>query len=441
MWGLPLSADNRKIWAIAGPAILANISAPLIALIDTWAIGHLPGAHYLAAVGIAGTIFTFILWAFGFLRMGTTGLIAQANGADDHEALTIISARAIMIGLVIGVLMMLLAEPLVVFGMTKMDSPPETHDLIRQYASIRQYSMPASLTFYALNGILIGLAATKSALKLHLFLNISNGLLNILFVIVMGMGVPGVALGTVLAEWLALIIGFYLLAKHMTLGPLVRAFVAARTWRLAAFLRFLGLNGFIFARTLLLMSAWTLILQRSALIGSEAVAASHMMNQFTLLISLGLDGIAYAAEALAGAAYGAKDRAKFRHWSILTTKWALGMAILYSLVFWLAGDALVGLLTEVDSVISTTQSLTPIIIILPIIAVWSFQFDGIFIGATDAKAMFSTMTIAFMVFYAALTYFPMHYQLFGVWLAMLCFLATRGITQALWYPYLEKRLK
>ncbi len=435
-----MTNNHQRIWAIAGPAILANISAPLIALVDTWAIGHLPGAKYLAAVGLATTIFTFILWAFGFLRMGTTGLVAQADGKGDKVQLHIICARALTIGLIAGLVMMMLSREAVLLGISLMEAPAETRPLVMEYALIRQYSMPASLMIYALNGILIGLAKTKSALVLQLVLNIANGILNVIFVIGLGMGVEGVALGTVLAEWLAVLTGIYLLSKHIDLPALLKAFIAARTWHLAAFARFMALNGFIFARTLLLMTTGILVMAQSSHYGSDAVAASHIMNQFSLLISLGLDGIAYAVEALAGNAYGARDRVRFRYWSITTTLWAVALSLVYTAGFWAFGEGIVFTLTEVESVRIAMHNLMPVILAMPLVAVWSYQFDGIFISATDTKAMFATMLVSFAAFFVALEFLPAAYGFQGIWLAMLVFLATRGLSQAIWYPRIEKRL-
>jgi MATE family multidrug resistance protein len=436
---------HAKIWAIAGPAILANSSAPLVGLVDTWAIGHLAGAENLAAVGLGGTIFTYVLWAFGFLRMGTTGLVAQAKGrlgdrGDKAELVTLVLQST---ALAIGFSLLIVGMQGVVWDVSMMAlAPPDDVSVItREYFDIRIWAAPASLFFYTVNGVLIGLARAKAALVLQVVLNLLNGGLNVLFVVGMDMGVSGVALGTVIAEWVTALLGAYLILKYVGGVSVLWAGVKDKaTWGLAAFKRLMVVNGFIFVRTLFLMTALAMIMRTAGQMDPVAMAASHVLTQYMLLMSLGLDGFAYAAEALAGAAYGKRNRQEFRHWVVGTSKWAIFCSLFYAGLFWFGGNALTAILTDIGEVKDTVAGLIPLMAIMPIVAVWSYQFDGIYIGATAAGAMATTMGLAFAIYMAVLPTMVDQWGLFGLWGAVIVFMGVRGITQALWYPRIGAKL-
>lgn len=433
-------SSHKRIWAIAGPAMLANSSAPLVGLVDTWAVGHLPSDVHLAAVGLAGAVFTYIFWMFGFLRMGTTGLVAQAHGAGDQKKVLYELVRATLLGAVIAVAILLAHGWIRDISFALMATPDAVSPYAERYFNIRIWSAPATLFFYSVNGFLIGTARAKSALLLQLVLNITNGVFNMIFVIGMGMGVEGVALGTVIAEWLAAILGFIMIARIFGLRGYLAAFVHARVWRADKFKRLFSLNSFIFMRTLLLLTALLLVTRTAAGFGQTALAASHIVTQFLMLISLGLDGFAYAAEALAGAAYGAGNRKSFRMWVMHSFMWAIGTAVVYSLIFAVGGNGIAATLTDLAPVQGIIATLLPIIAVMPLVAVWCYQFDGIYIGATAGTAMFGTMAIAFAVYIPALKLLSANYGLAGVWWAVIVFMAVRGIAQALWYWRIENKL-
>ncbi len=435
-----LNQPHHRIWAIAGPAMLANSSAPLVGLVDTWAVGHLPSDIHLAAVGLAGAVFTYIFWMFGFLRMGTTGLVAQAHGAKDQSRVLAELVRATILGAFIAIALLLTYGWIRDISFSLLETPDSVMPLAESYFNIRIWSAPATLFFYSINGFLIGTARAKSALLLQLVLNISNGLLNLIFVIGLDMGVAGVALGTLIAEWLAALMGFVMVARIFGLHAYLKAYMEDRIWHAEKFKRLFSLNGFIFIRTLLLLTAFLLVTRHAAGFGQTALAASHVITQFLMLISLGLDGFAYAAEALTGAAYGAGNRSVFRRWAKLCFMWAIVTAVFYAVVFAFAGSTIVAILTDIRSVQDEIIALLPVITIMPLIAVWGYQFDGIYIGATAASAMFGTMVIAFVVYVPALNSLSASYGLEGVWYALLIFMAMRGIAQALWYPRIEAKL-
>jgi len=435
-----VNSPGKRIWAIAGPAMLANSSAPLVGLVDTWAVGHLPSDVHLAAVGLAGAIFTYIFWMFGFLRMGTTGLVAQAHGANDQSKVLAELIRSTLLGGVIAIVILLVHTWIRDVSFTLMETPQAVVPYAQTYFDIRIWSAPATLFFYSINGFLIGAARAKAALLLQLVLNVTNGVLNLIFVLGLDMGVAGVALGTVIAEWLAALLGLFMVVRIFGLGQYFRAFTLGRVWQAEKFKKLFSLNIFIFMRTLLLLTALLLVTRSAAGFGQSALAASHVVTQFLLLISLGLDGFAYAAEALAGAAYGARSRRLFHHWVMQCFKWALGTAVIYSLVFMFGGNFIAATLTDIDSVKVIVDDLLPVIIILPLVAVWCYQFDGIYIGATAGSAMFGTMAIAFIIYIPSLSLLGERYGLVGVWYAVIVFMAIRGLTQAFWYPRISSKL-
>jgi MATE family multidrug resistance protein len=436
----PRSSHNR-VWAIAGPAILANSSTPLVGLVDTWAVGHLPGAIHLAAVGLGSVVFNYIFWAFGFLRMGTTGLVAQAQGRDDKAEVSAIVLRSVVLALGLGITLLVLQHAILSVSFSLLTPPDDVARVTAEYFQIRIWAAPVTLVFYALSGVLFGLAHTRAVLLLQLVLNITNGVLNVVFVVGLDMGVPGVALGTLIAQWLATLVGIWLLVRLLGIPALLAAVRSAKTWMLDSFRSLVAINGFIFVRTILLMTALTMIMRIAGGLGEVEMAVSHVLTQYLLLISLGLDGFAHAAEALSGRAWGSGNIERFRHWVRITTIWALVASLGYSLLFWLGGNAITAVLTDIEAVRMAVFRLMPLVIALPVVAVWSYQFDGVFIGATAGGAMLVTMAIAFAVYFSLLGPMTRAWGLTGLWMAVLLFMAVRGLTQAIWYPRLVARLK
>ena len=432
---------HRTIIAIAFPAILANSSAPMVGLVDTWAIGHLPGPTYLAAIGLGSVIFNFIFWAFGFLRMSTTGIIAQARGKGDTETLVAGIWRSIALALGLGVILLLLQEFILILALKALAPPETVSQLTVEYFHIRIWAAPASLLVYAVSGVLFGLAKTRAVLVQQLVLNITNAILNVFFVVVFGLGVPGVAWGTLIAQWLAAVVGLWLLVQIFGLHTLLSGLQNARTWLLSGFRKLIVINGYIFIRTILLMTAVSLVMRVAGSLGEVEMAASHVVMQYMLLISLGLDGFAHATEALAGSAWGEGSATVFRRWVKLTGIWALVASVIYAILFWLAGHTITGLLTDISAVRLNVGELMPLVIALPVVAVACSQFDGVYIAATAGSAMMVTMAVAFFVYILLLNPLTTRWGLEGLWLAVLIFMAIRGIAQAIWYPRLESQLR
>ncbi len=431
---------NKAIWAIAGPAILANSSTPLVGLVDTWVIGHLPNPVHLAAVGVGAAVFSFIYWAFGFLRMSTTGLVAQAHGQNDTAQVARTVIRSAGLGVLLAIILLVLQTLILKSAMTALAPPESTKALFAQYFNIRVWSAPAVLFVYAVNGYLIGTAQAKAALWLQLLLNLINGALNLVFVMGLGLGVEGIALGSLIAEWLAAFFGLYLLVRGLGRLKLLEALKAAQTWQIARMKKLLGTNGYIFVRTLVLIVALALITREAAKLGEVALAATQILNVFFLLISLGLDGFAFAAEALAGAAYGRHDLIRFRFWVIRTMLWAGVAALVYTVVFLLFGQSIIAMLTSIEPVRLAAREALYVVAFMPVLAVWAYQFDGIYIGATAARGMLITVTVAFIVYLIAIDHFTAVAGLKGLWTAVVIFMLARGTAQALYYPFIERQI-
>ncbi|MBT8060877.1 MAG: MATE family efflux transporter [Gammaproteobacteria bacterium] len=435
-----MNHPHKQIWAIALPAILANSSAPLVGLVDTWAIGHLPGAVHLAAVGLGSVIFSYLLWAFGFLRMGTTGLIAQAKGREDEHDQAVTVVRSCGLALFFGLLLLIFQEGLLALSLRAMAPPDNVAAITSEYFRIRIWAAPFTLLSYAVIGVLFGLARVRTILWLQLLLNVTNAVLNVTFVVGFDMGVPGVAWGTLIAQLLTALVSIWMMARIYGAAPLLAVMRSGATWVLASFKKLVLVNGFIFIRTIFLMTALALIMRVAAGLGEVEMAASHVLNQYMLLIALGLDGFAHASEALAGAAWGRSDRAQFRRWVYLTGYWSLLASLFYAVLFWLWGNDITALLTDIESVQVTAGALLPLVVALPLVSVWCFLFDGVYIGATAAAAMMVTMGIAFVIYLLLLEPMTRQWGLHGLWGAVLVFMAVRGLAQAIWYPQLEKRI-
>ncbi|MFC3053698.1 MATE family efflux transporter [Kordiimonas pumila] len=436
---LKISA-NRKIWAIAGPAIIANSSAPLVGLVDTWVIGHLPGPVPLATIGVGATIFSFLFWAFGFLRMSTTGMIAQAFGRNDTDEMARVIVRATSLGFSIALLLLCLQEGILFAALKALNPPEATLDGISQYFSIRIWAAPATLFIYGVTGFLIGTARTGIALILQLILNLSNAALNLILVIGFDMGVSGIAIGSLCAEWIAAFYGVWIISSRLGHQNIVALARQNQTWKFDRIKALLSSNGYIFARTLLLMASLALVTKKAAELGTAELAASQVLFTFLLLISLGLDAFAYAAEALSGAAYGKKSLAEFRFWVRRTSVWAFAISVFYAAGFFYFGNAIVNTLTDIVPVRTAAASVMPLIAVLPLLSVWCYQFDGIFIGATASRGMLITMAGAACIYVAIINGLTAAWGLTGLWGALTVFMAARGLGQLLYYPVLEKRI-
>ncbi|MGB5326695.1 MAG: MATE family efflux transporter [Gammaproteobacteria bacterium] len=434
-----LSITHRKVWMLAGPIILSNISVPLVGAVDTAVVGHLPEPHSIGAVALGALIFSFLYWGFGFLRMGTTGFIAQAYGAGDWRGLSDTLLRVLFLALALGLVTIIIGWPLIDFVLYLIDSSPVVEGLATDYAQIRIWSAPAVLCVYAFTGVFIGMHNTRAAFVLQLILNITNMLLDLLFVLGFGWGVEGVALASVIAEYLAMFCGFYLL--RIPIRNAFEHFTRARLLEPAALSNLVKANTNIFIRTLCLLFAFSYFTARSASQGEVILAANAILLHLQSIMAYGLDGFAHAVEALAGSAYGAGRQREFRRAVKLTTVWGALIALLAGAIYFLFGAAIINLFTGIDAVAETALRYLPWMIIAPILSVWSFQLDGIFIGTGHTREMRNAMLISMLAYVALLQLTIPLFGNHGLFLGLAFFMLIRAVSLLFYFPAIEAAIR
>lgn len=427
-----IQITHRSIWALAGPIIISNLSIPLVGAVDTAVVGHLPEPQAIGAVALGALIFSFLFWGFGFLKMGTTGFIAQAYGANDQQTLSDTLSRVILLALGFGFLTILLSYPLIKFALYLLDSSEQIESLTANYAYIRIWCAPATLCTYVFTGVFIGMHKTRKVLLLLLVLNLSNILLDIAFVMGFNMGVEGVALATLIAEYLAAACGFYLLREQIKTA--LKQFNWHKILERNAITVLMKANSDIFIRTLCLVFSLSYFTAQSAKMGEVVLAANAILLHLQSIMAYGLDGFAHAAEALTGSAYGAKKRSTFSLAVKLTTIWAFIIAVLISFIYFLFGELILGLFTNIDVVLASAKTYLPWMIIAPIVSIWSFQLDGIFIGASYTKEMRNAMIASMLIYLALLQVLITEWGNHGLFLGLSLFMVIRAITLGLYYP-------
>lgn len=427
--------SHRAVLAIALPVILSNVSTPLIGVVDTAVVGRLPDPAYIGAVAVGSLIFTFVFWAFGFLRMGTTGLTAQALGADDRDELVSSLWRALLIAGAVGTALIALQWPIreIAFGLIQ--GSPNVESLARGYFDIRIWAAPATLANYALLGWFIGLGRTDIGLVLQLVLNVTNMALDALFVLVLGWDVRGVALGTVIAEIVAAGTGVVLAIR--------RARALHGHWRHTNLLmperlkRTIAVNRDIMIRSLALIFVFVWFVAQGARQGDVTLAANAILMQFIAVSAYFLDGLAFAAESLVGRAMGAAHRAGLLSAARITTMWAVGFALVAACSIAISGPMLIDLLTIDEATRTAARSYLPWVAAAPILGVWAFQLDGIFIGATRTIDMRNAMLVSLGIFLAGwwlLTPWANH----GLWASLHVHYLARIGTLAYFVPRLVR---
>jgi MATE family multidrug resistance protein len=426
---------HRAILSIALPIMASNVSTPLLGIVDTGVVGQIPDPAYIGAVALGALVFNFVFWGFGFLRMGTTGLTAQALGAGDASEVRASLGRAVLIAAVVGAALIALQWPIRELAFVLIEGSPQVEGLARSYYDIRIWAAPATLLNYALLGWFIGLGRARMALALQLVLNITNMALDVLFVLGLGLGVEGVALGTLLAEMVAAAVGLAIAARHLRrlggrwdFAPIKAGDRMRRT---------LAVNRDIMIRSAALIVAFAWFMARSAAQGDAILAANAVLMHFVTFAAFFLDGLAFAAEALVGKAVGAAHRAGLRAAARMTTWWAAGVAAAACIVFALMGSAVIDMLTVDEGVRAIARTYLPWAVVTPVVSVWAFQLDGIFIGATRTAQMRNAMLLALAIFVCAwwlLSPFGNH----GLWAALYVHYAARAGTLFYYFPGLVR---
>jgi MATE family multidrug resistance protein len=416
---------HRQVWALAAPMILSNLSVPLVSLVDSTVIGHLPHAHQLGAVAVGGTLYSFLAWAMSFLRMGTTGFAAQAAGRNDGSALRQVLLQGLLLALGFAVLLGLIGLPFQHLALQIMQPSPDLNDLTQDFFHTRLLGLPAALASYALVGWFLGLQNARAPLAILLTTNLVNVALNLWFVLGLDWGVVGCARASVIAEWVGALLGLALTRKGLRDYPgqlIVSALRRWHNWR-----PLLGVNRDIFIRSLVLQSVFFFITVQGARLGDATVAANALLLNGLLLTANALDGLAHAVEALCGHAIGARDREALRRSLNVATGWSLICSVAFAVFFLLAGHLFVEMQTDIVEVREIAFVYLPYLAVLPLVAVWSYLLDGLFIGATRATEMRNAMVVTALIS-APFAWLAHGFGNHGLWVAFLLFMALRAVT-------------
>jgi len=406
--------------------ILSNISTPLLGLVDTAVLGHLDSEQFLAAVALGGVIFSFIFWGFGFLRMGTTGLTAQAYGEDDRGEINAVLFRAGILALFISCLLLLLHREIADISFSLMQSSRIVEQYAMQYFETRVLSAPATLSSYVLMGWFLGQQNVKVPLLVVLISNIINICLDLWFVYHLKMQVEGVALATVIAEYIGLAVGLLIALR--------RANKNKQFWHwsslvnLGKFKAMLLINSHIFVRTWCLIFAFAFFTAQAAKMGAVVLAANTILMNFQTFMAYALDGFAHAAEALVGKAVGAKNKLMLRQAILTAGLWSFIIAILFSAVYFYFGRDIIDLLTSLESIRAMAYSYLPWLIIMPLVSFVCYLMDGVFIGAMLTKQMRNTMLFCLFCVFLPVWYHSQSLGNMGLWLAMSLFMLARSLS-------------
>lgn len=428
---------HRTVLAIAAPIVLSNLSTPLLGIADTAVMGRMGDPKYIGAVAIGALIFTMVFWTFGFLRMGTTGLTAQALGAKDGAEIRAALGRAMLIAGGVGLALIALQWPIREIAFALLNGGPEVEPLARIYFDIRVWSAPAALANYALVGWFIGLGRAHIALALQVFLNLVNIFFNILLALGLGWGVAGIAAGTLIAEFAAALLGLAIAARHLRFYP--GRWTRARLLDAAQLARTIAVNRDIMVRTIVLMLSFAWFTAKSAEAGTVTLAVNSVLLQFVTVSAFFLDGFALAAEALVGRAVGARSRDDFDRSARLSTLWAAGIALLLSLGIFAAGGAVIDFLSIDAEVRAVARVYLFWAALLPVLSVWCYQLDGIFIGATRGPEM-RNAALASSLMFLALWWLFLPWGNHGLWAALAGFNLMRAASLGFYLPRLRRAI-
>ena len=409
-----LGITHKRVLKIALPIVISNATVPLLGAVDTGVIGQMGIAAPIGAVGIGAIILTALYWIFGFLRMGTVGLTSQALGAGNHIEVTALFFRATGIGLIAGVAFILLQWPLFFSAF---------------------WSAPAAIGIYGITGWLIAQERTGAVLCVQLFMNLSNILLDLWFVLGLDLGVQGVAIATFIAEWTGLLLGLFLCRRAVSQ-------VSSALWHQILdkplLKRMAQVNGDILVRSALLQVGFVSFLFFGSDLGDITLAANQVLLQFVYLASYAMDGFVFAAETLVGQAIGARATLQLRRGACFTAVWVFGTSAVLALVFWTVGPVIIDIMTKEPDVQMAARLYLPHVAMVPLLGATAWMLDGVFIGATRTRDMRNMMIISFLGYCGFIVLLLPNFGNHGLWWAMNGFFVLRGITLAVRYPALER---
>lgn len=432
--GAEAAVTHRRVLKIALPIVLSNATVPILGAVDVGVVGQLGEAAPIGAVALGAIILSTVYWIFGFLRMGTVGLVGQAEGAGDKAEVSAWLTRALLVALGAGVTLIIL-QPLIFWGALRLaPASAEVENLAWSYLTIRIWTAPAAIAVYALTGWLVAMERTSGVFWVQLVMNSVNILLDLLFVLVFDWGVPGVAIATVIAELTGAALGLWF----------CRAAFQSPDWRdwprvldRSKLIRMALLNTDILLRSAMLMIIFLSVNFLSAKFGDITLAGNAVLVQFMYITAYAMDGFAFAAETLIARAIGRGDRAYVRRSAALTSLWGMVICVLMAIGFALAGGWIIDVMAKDTEVQAAARQFLPYMVIAPLVGCAAWMLDGIFIGATRSKDMRNMMALSFVIYWASILVLLPVLGNHGLWLALLISFIARGVTLGLRYPALE----
>lgn len=410
---------NRSIFALAIPAIVANITTPLLSLVDITIVGHLGSAVFVGAIAVGGSLFNMIYWLFGFLRFGTSGLTAQSVGRGDTDGVNLTGLRSLLIAVGIGLLLIVLHRPLGMLALRIMDADAETRRMALTYFNILIYGAPAVLMQYSMTGWFVGRQDTRSPMYVSIVVNVVNIGVSLLLVYCFNLGIVGVALGTLIAQWTGCIMALCIACPHSAPWRVV--------WQPAAIKRFFSVNVDIFLRTLCLIAVTVWFTRTGAAQGAVMLAVNTLLLQLFILFSYFMDGFAFAAEALCGKYYGAGDKLGLSRCIRRFLSWGAVLAVLFTVIYALGGSAFLQLLTDETDVIAASVEFQWWGVAVPLAGFLAFMWDGIVIGLTRTRLMLLSMAVSTALFFGLNCLLVPMFGNHALWLAFISYLLCRGI--------------
>ena len=435
----PQSISYRYLLKKSWPIMLANASVPLLGLVDTAVIGNLGETTDLGAIALGALIFTFVYWSFGFLRMGATGFTAQANGAGDEAEVRAVLGRFVIMAVILGLMIIALQLPIRSLAFSLLEGGETVESLAMEYFDIRIWGAPATLLTFSLMGLLVGLGNSKQLLIVQLFLNGLNISLDIYFAGILNLGVAGIALGTVIAEWITVCFAFLLIVMELKKRKTPEEAFWSRSGILdrQKLLRTVSANADIMIRTLLLVFSFAFFTNQSARFGDVVLAANHILLQFVTFAAFFLDAYAFVVEALVGSAIGAKRQDLFDVAVKKSTILAAITALFLAAAVWILGGMLINLLTDLEDVRGRASGMLYLAAIYIFFSFAAFQLDGIFIGASSTKQMRNAAVLSLSVYLIAWWLLIDRFGVTGLWWAMIIYVAARADALLIYYPKLR----
>lgn len=426
-----MNIRDRQILQIALPSIVSNITVPLLGMIDVAIVGHMGSPVYIGAVAVGSMIFNLVYWLFGFLRMGSSGMTSQALGRRDFKEVTRILVRSMVIALGIALLLIVLQIPMKWLMFWLISPTPDVVPFATTYYYMVIWGAPAMMGLYGLLGWYIGMQNTRIPMFISIMQNVVNILASLTLVYGFGMKIEGVAWGTVIAQYAGFIVALSLLLRYY--GRLRGYLVLRGTFVREAMGRFFHVNSDIFLRTLCLVAVNLFFTSAGARSGAVILSVNTVLMQLYLFFSYFMDGFAYAGEALGGKTYGARNVAAFRETLHRLWIWALIVTLAYTLLYIGGGRWIVGILTDEAQVLETSQEYLCWIWLIPAAGAAAFIWDGVFIGITATRGMLVSSFLSALGFFIVYLLAESHLGNHGLWLAMIIYLALRGILQTIWY--------